>query len=58
MLEDTAQKLGTQVFKTKIRECVAIREAQAQQKDIFTYAPKSNAVKDLNNLLCVILEGE
>lgn len=58
MLEDTAQKLGTQVFKTKIRECVAIREAQAQQKDIFTYAPKSNAAQDLNNLISEILEGE
>lgn len=57
MLEDTAQRLETRLFNTKIRECVAVREAQAQQKDIFEYAPKSNAANDYNSLIEEILEG-
>lgn len=56
MLEDTAQRLDTRLFNTKIRECVAVREAQAQQKDIFEYAPKSNAANDYNSLIEEILE--
>lgn len=46
LLEDTATQLHTKLFKTKIRECIAIKEAQASQQDIFTYAPKSNAAAD------------
>ena len=50
-LSQTAQKLNTKVYDTKIRECTAIKEAQALRKDIFTYAPKSNAVDDYNKLI-------
>ena len=50
-LTQTAQKLNTKVYDTKIRECTAIKEAQALKKDIFIYAPKSNAVDDYNNLI-------
>lgn len=46
MIQDTAQRLGTRLFDTRIRECVALKEAQAQREDIFTYAPKSNAAED------------
>lgn len=45
-LEGIAQQLHTTLYSTPIRECVSIKEAQAQQQDIFTYAPKSNAAKD------------
>lgn len=45
-LESIAVALRTQVYKVPIRECVSIKEAQAQQQDIFTYAPRSNAAKD------------
>lgn len=55
MLEDIAQTLNTKVFETKIRECISIKEAQAQQTDIFEYAPKSNAAKDYNKLIDEIL---
>lgn len=41
-----ASKMKTRVFKTVIREGVAIREAQASKSDLFTYAPRSNAAKD------------
>jgi chromosome partitioning protein len=45
-LEDLAKKLYTTCYKTPIRECTAIKEAQAMQTDIFSYAPKSNAAAD------------
>ena len=45
-LEDAAAQLHTQLYSTPIRECVSIKEAQAQQQDIFSYAPRSNAAKD------------
>jgi len=50
-LEATAKELGTKVFDTPIRECTAIKEAQATQSDIFTYAPKSNATADYTALI-------
>ena len=56
MLDDTAKALNTMLFKTKIRECIAIKEAQAQQMDIFTYAPKSNAAKDYDNMIEELME--
>jgi chromosome partitioning protein len=45
-LKQTAKKLGTQLFDTRIRDCTAIVEAQARRESIFTYAPKSNAARD------------
>ena len=46
MLENTAKQLGTKVFNTRIRECTALKEAQASQESIYSYSPKSNASKD------------
>ena len=46
MIEQTARRLETIVYKTTIREAVAIKEAQAQQMDIFSYAPKGKATED------------
>lgn len=51
MLEETATQLKTQLYKTKIRECIALKEAQARQQDIFTYAPTSNASKDYTSFM-------
>ena len=45
-LKDLADDIGTRVFETPIRECIAVKEAQAMQQDIFSYAPRSNAAKD------------
>jgi chromosome partitioning protein len=42
----TANKLQTKLFKTTIREAIAIKEAQAKQQDIYSYAPKSSVVED------------
>jgi chromosome partitioning protein len=46
IMEDTAGNLQTKVFKSRIRECVAVKEAEAQQLELYSYAPKSNASFD------------
>ncbi len=46
VITDTAKSLETKVFDARIREAVAVKEAQAVRKDIFTYAPKSNVADD------------
>jgi chromosome partitioning protein len=44
---DTIHKyFGEKVFKTYIRDNVALAEAPAQRKDIFAYQPKSNGAQD------------
>ena len=55
-LQERAEELKTKVFNTPIRECIAIKEAQAMQRDIFTYAPKSNATEDYNAFIDELLE--
>ena len=46
VMKDVAEEIETKVFNTTIRECTAIKEAEALQLDIFSYAPKSNAAAD------------
>lgn len=58
VLEDTARKLHTRLYKTRIRECTALVEAHTREQSIFEYAPKSNAAKDYNELIEEILEQE
>ena len=53
--DDTAARMETVVFKTKIRECTALKEAQSQQSDIFAYAKRSNGAKDYAELVTEIL---
>lgn len=56
-LEDVASQIGTKVFKTPIRECIAVKEFQALQMDIFAYAPRSNAAKDYDAVIEEYLQG-
>lgn len=58
LINQTAEQLGTKVFSTKIRECSAIKEAQAVKQSIFTYAPKSNASADYKLIIDELLKGE
>lgn len=58
MIEDTAHQLKTKLYKAKVREATAIKEAQAVKQNIFSYAPKSNAVADYEALLEEILGDE
>lgn len=46
MIEQTAGQLNTKLYSAKIRECTAIKEAQATQQSIYAYAPRSNAAAD------------
>ena len=51
MMEEEATALDTRIYSTRIRECTAIKEAQALREDIYSYAPRSNAAKDYKALL-------
>ena len=51
MLQAKACELDTRVFGAKIRECIAIKEAQAVQQSIYKYAVRSNGVKDYSELV-------
>ena len=51
ILAAAAEKIGTRLLKTRIRETVAIREAQAMGKDIFTYSPRSTGAEDYKQLI-------
>ena len=56
LIEQTAEQLQTKLYKAKIRECIALKEAQAVKQNIFTYAPRSNATADYRALVEEILE--
>lgn len=57
MIQAKAAELRTVVFSSMIRECIAVKEAQAVRKSIFEYAPKSNAAKDYAALVDEIAKG-
>lgn len=58
MLDQTAEQIQTKLYKAKIRECTAIKEAQATKQNIFLYAPKSNATADYKALVDEIIAEE
>ena len=45
-IESLATNLKTKVYKTTIRQAIAVEEAQATRQPIYTYAPKATATKD------------
>lgn len=44
--EEIAPRINSKLYKTKIREAIAIKEAKYMQQSIFTYAPKSKVAAD------------
>jgi chromosome partitioning protein len=56
LIGDIARQINTFVYKTIIREGVVIKEAQASQRDIFTYSFKSNVSKDYLSFINEFLE--
>lgn len=56
LIDQTAARMSTKVYQAKIRECQALKEAQAVQESIFKYAPRSNAAADYTALLDEIIE--
>lgn len=53
--KNTADQMGTFLYNSVIRECVALKESQARQQSIFEYAPKSNAAIDYTNFIEEVL---
>lgn len=51
MIEHTAKVLDTKVFESRIREAIAVKEAQGLQVDLFEYAPKANVTDDINSFI-------
>lgn len=51
VIKEKCRALGIPVYKTSIREGVAIREAQTARQSIFDYAPKSKPAKDYMQFL-------
>lgn len=56
-LQEAAEQLNTRLYSTPIRECVSIKEAQACQQDIYSYAPRSNAAKDYEAFIKEFTKG-
>lgn len=54
--EQTAAQLKTKIFNAKIREGIAVKEAQASGQSVLTYSPKSNPAKDYNEFIKEFLE--
>lgn len=52
-----AEQMKTKIFDTTIRESIAAREAQAMQKNIFDYSPKSTTALDYLSLKDELLKG-
>lgn len=52
-----AERLGTKLFNAKIREGIAVKEAQILQQDLFEYAPKSNPALDYMEFIEELLKG-
>lgn len=58
LIKDTARQLETKVFRTYIREGIAIREAQAHRQDIYSYAPRANPTVDYIALVTELLKQD
>ncbi len=57
MMRDAARALKTRVFSARIRECTAIKEAQAMKQDIFAYSGRSNGAIDYDAFIDELLQG-
>lgn len=58
IIKEVADSWDTKVFKSTIRQSVALPESQTQQESIFTYAPESTTAEDYNSFIDEFLEGE
>jgi chromosome partitioning protein len=56
MIDQAAKQLRTRLFRTTIREAIVVKEAQAMQQDIFSYAPQGKATEDYRNFIKELLE--
>lgn len=56
-VQQLASRLNTKVFATPIREGIAVKEAQINQRTLFDYAPKANVTSDYTAFIEELLEG-
>lgn len=56
LIKQSAEQLSTRLYDTRIRECTALKEAQATRQNIYSYAPKSNAAEDYSKLVEEVLQ--
>ena len=54
--EMVAGQMGTKVYKTTIRASIAIQEAQTNQSNIYSYAPRSAGVRDYLDFVTELLK--
>ena len=57
-IEKLAAELQTKVYNSRIRECVAVRESQLMQQDIFSYDETATAAQDYTALVDEIMQEE
>lgn len=57
-IEKLATDLGTKVYNSRVRECVAVRESQLMQQDIFSYDEKATAAQDYLSLVQEIMQED
>lgn len=57
-IEAAAGQLNTKVYRTPIREAVAVKETQLMQSDIFTEYPTANVTQDYEEFVAEFLEGK
>lgn len=58
VLEQVATALDTKVYKTSIREGIAIQEAEYNRVDLLTYDDKSKAIQDYKDFINEFLEAK
>lgn len=58
LAEQIAAKLGTKLFKTTIREAIAVKESQLSQQSLYKYAPKAKVTEDYTRFIAELLEKE
>ncbi|MDO5112239.1 MAG: ParA family protein [Clostridia bacterium] len=58
MLSTTAGQINTKLFDATIREAVSVKEAQANQVDVYEYSPKSNVALDYEAFTEELLKGD
>lgn len=58
LAEQLAAKLGTKLFKTTIREAIAVKEAQISQRSLYSYAPKAKVTEDYSRFIAELLGEE
>lgn len=56
VMDGIAAKLGTSLFKARIRPAVAVREAELRHKPVQTYKPKSAVAGDFSDYIDELIE--